>query len=98
MTTTICIANATISSIEMHEGATLAEAAQKALASRGIDGTADSIIPAGGTHYHRIYRAIDPDGFWSAQLTYALTDDEEWGHGATAGEAIAMATPEADEV
>lgn len=97
--TIICIHHVT-NGAEFVSGCTLADAAQKALEARvGVGAvTAVSVIPLGGTHSHAIYRDIDPEGFWLAQLAHNMTDNEYYGWGATEAEALAHARPELDEV
>lgn len=94
MTTYICVKHSVDTTTEMFEGATLAAAAEKFFAARGVEVTADYVQPQGGTNYHIVYRDVNPDEFWMAQLSYAMGDDEEWGYGATAAEAAKMASPE----
>lgn len=93
---TICI-NDALSGDQFISGATLAEAARKAVQAREGTITAQDVTPLGGTHYHIVNREIDPEGFWTAQLTHSMNDNENWGWGETEAAALAHAHPEVDE-
>lgn len=68
-------------------GNTLADAAQKATEARVGKVSAIDVTPIGGTHYHIIYRDVDPEAFWLAQLTHTMSDNENYGWGETEKEA-----------
>lgn len=93
---TICITDIN-SGEEFVAGATLAEAARKAVEDREGAITAFDVTPQGGTHYHTVNREADPEGFWTAMLSHSMTDNESWGWGVTEAEALAHACPAADE-
>lgn len=72
---------------EFTTGNTLADAAQKVTEARIGTVTAIDVTPIGGTHYHIIYRDVDPEAFWLAQLAHTMSDNEDFGWGETEEEA-----------
>ena len=84
--TIICITDI-YESEEFTNGTTLADAAQKATEARVGKVTAIDVTPIGGTHYHTVYRDVDPRAFWLAQLAHTMSDNENYGWGATEAEA-----------
>ena len=84
--TIICITD-THQGEEFTSGTSLADAARKATEVRVGTVTAIDVTPIGGTHYHTIYRDVDPKVFWLAQLAHTMSDIEDFGWGATEAEA-----------
>lgn len=88
--TIICITDI-YEGAEFITGTTLADAAQKATEARVGKVTAIDVTPIGGTHYHIIYRDVDPEAFWLAQLAHTMSDNENFGWGETEKEAMGHA-------
>ncbi len=84
--TTICITDV-YEGEDFSIGSTLADVAQKATEDRAGKVTASYVTPIGGTHYHVIYRDVDPEAFWLAQLAHTMSDNENFGWGETEKEA-----------
>ncbi len=84
--TTICITDV-YEGEDFSIGSTLADVAQKATEDRAGKVTAIDVTPIGGTHCHIIYRDVDPEDFWLAQLAHTMSDNENFGWGETEKEA-----------
>ncbi|MCY4306132.1 MAG: hypothetical protein OXC62_15355 [Aestuariivita sp.] len=68
-------------------GRTLSDAARRATEARIGYISADSVIPIGGTHQYIVYRDVDPELFWFAQLAHTMQDNENFGWGNTKAQA-----------